>query len=203
MKPVSAHARAFIGLGSNMPAAGLGPYTDERRAKVENLARAVSAFVGPLCQDRHQIRCSPVYESRALGPKQPTYANAVALLQTPLDPYAVLDTLQALETRFGRTRAGKWGPRTLDLDLLLYFHGAEDDPQTWTPVTIDGARLRVPHPELAVRDFVLAPLLDLHPTLKLPDGRAMGDLLDNLDPHERHIIANLGAIPAAHDRAAP
>lgn len=141
-----------IGLGSNLdnPAAQLaGAFT--KLAKLPDTALLAS---------------SPVYQSVAVGPAQPDYFNACALLRTQLAPLALLDALQAIEQAHRRTRTLRWGPRTLDLDLLLYGQQAIDLP-----------RLTVPHPHLCERNFVLYPLHDIWPEASLPDGRTLASLL--------------------------
>jgi len=98
---------------------------------------------------------------------QPAYINAVARLETQLSVTALLDALQAIEAQHGRVRSGeRWGPRTLDLDILLY-----GDAQIDTP------RLRVPHPGLAERNFVLQPLAEIAPMLEIPGLGALRDLV--------------------------
>lgn len=146
--------RAYIGLGSNLA---------DPQAQ---LAKAVAAL-RTLPQSR-LTALSRLYRSRPMGPAdQPDYVNAVAMLDTRLEAEALLDALQAIETAQGRVRGPqRWGPRTLDLDLLLY--GAE---------LIDSARLQVPHPGLTERNFVLYPLADIAPELVLPDGRSLRELL--------------------------
>ena len=98
---------------------------------------------------------------------QPRFVNAAAELETSLAPGELLDRLLEAERALGRDRAKeeRWGPRTLDLDLLLYGD-----------VTIDEPGLEVPHPRLAERAFVLEPLLELDPDLRLPDGRPLREL---------------------------
>ncbi|MGQ4277052.1 2-amino-4-hydroxy-6-hydroxymethyldihydropteridine diphosphokinase [Pseudidiomarina sp. E22-M8] len=119
-------------------------------------------------------RCSSFYRSKPMGPQdQPDYVNAVLYAETELAPLALLDFLQQLENDFGRVRGRRWGARTLDLDLLLYSH-----------LKLQHERLQVPHPGLAERDFVLLPLAELAPELVLPDGRAIGDLLDAIASHD-------------------
>ena len=116
---------------------------------------------------------SPICLSKALGgpANQPDYVNAVALLETELLPYALLDALQALEARQGRQRTVRWGARTLDLDILLYGNLVSADP-----------RLTLPHPRLRERPFVIYPLYALAPNLILPDGTAVRDLLTEHAP---------------------
>jgi 2-amino-4-hydroxy-6-hydroxymethyldihydropteridine diphosphokinase len=128
---------AYIGLGSNLA----DPILQLRRA-----VRALSAL------PHSRLRAvSPVYRSAPLGPAgQPDYLNAAARLDTALDALALLDALQAIERDQGRRRSVRWGPRTLDLDLLLYGGRRIDHP-----------RLSVPHPRLRERNFALLPLADV------------------------------------------
>lgn len=115
------------------------------------------------------VRLSPLYSSKAVGPAgQPDYVNAAAELHTTLSPIELLDALQDIEARQQRVRNERWGPRTIDLDILLY-----DDKAIYTP------RLTVPHAYLYQRNFVLAPLLDLAPGLRLPNGTAIASLLQS------------------------
>lgn len=117
------------------------------------------------------IACSPLYSSKPMGPQdQPDYVNAVALIHTQLSAEALLDQLQRIELERGRVRkADRWGPRTLDLDMLLYGDH-----------TINTPRLTVPHYGMHQREFVLYPLADLTPNLVLPDGRALSTLLSQV-----------------------
>lgn len=143
---------AFIGLGSNLenPTAQLARAVAELAALPETELVAQSAF----------------YASRPVGPQdQPDFVNGAVWLKTALDAHQLLDQLQAIEQAHGRERRLHWGPRTLDLDILLF--GAQ---------TLDDERLTVPHRELGNRDFALQPLLDLKPSLTLPDGTAVADL---------------------------
>ncbi len=152
--------RCYIGLGSN------------QAKPVEQLQRALIALAD--VQLIHLIAQSGFYRSAPMGPQnQPDYVNAVACLDTALDPLALLDQLQNIEQLQGRERkAERWGPRTLDLDLLLY--GQEN---------IDLPRLTVPHYGLEQRDFVLQPLAELAPELVLPNGRRITDLLQACASH--------------------
>ncbi len=142
-------SRAWIGLGSNLDR----PW--------QQLERAFQAL-DTLPESRLAARSS-LYRSAPMGPAdQPDYLNAVALLETALEPLELLDRLQAIEQAQGRKRERHWGPRTLDLDLLLY-----DD------LVMDHPRLRLPHPGIGQRDFVLIPLLELAGELEIPGwGRA-------------------------------
>ena len=145
-------SRAAIGLGSNLE--------DSR----DHIRRALVAL-GKL-PDTRLLAASPLYGSVAVGPKQPDYVNACALLETGLEPLTLLDALQAIEQAHQRVREIRWGPRTLDLDLLLY-----DTRQ------IDHPRLTVPHAQMSHRNFVLYPLADVWPDATLPDGRTLDSLL--------------------------
>lgn len=148
----------FIALGSNL---------GDRSGYI---ASAVTALAG-LAEDG-QVQCSPLYETSPMGPQdQPAYVNAVCRLRTGLAPLPLLDATQAIERDHGRRRdtdaaATRWGPRTLDLDLLLY--GRQQ---------LDSARLTVPHPGLTQRSFVLQPLSDLDPDLVIPGQGRVSDLL--------------------------
>lgn len=147
-------ALAYIGLGSNLE----DPLAQVTRALAE-LAEIPQTLL---------LTQSAVYSSHAVGPEQPDYINAVALLDTQLAPLALLDALQAIEQAHQRVRIQHWGPRTLDLDLLLYGDQI-----------IDEERLKVPHPYLTQRNFVLYPLADITPNLHLPDGAPLADLLSS------------------------
>jgi 2-amino-4-hydroxy-6-hydroxymethyldihydropteridine diphosphokinase len=128
-----------------------------------------------------------------VGPQdQPDFINGVVLLETALSPETLLDHLQQLEQAHGRVRLRHWGPRTLDLDLLLY--GNE---------TISTPRLTVPHPRLAERDFVLRPMLDIDPKATLPDGRTCQELLahctdNDLKRLEPPVTTGLATPPPPH-----
>jgi 2-amino-4-hydroxy-6-hydroxymethyldihydropteridine diphosphokinase len=141
--------RAYIGLGSNLE----NPLAQVQQALVELSAIPESTLLAK----------SPLYRSAPVGPgNQPDYINAAALLETSLAPLVLLDALQTIELSHQRVRLEHWGPRTLDLDILLL------DQQT-----IDSARLKVPHPYLTQRNFVLYPLADIAPELLLPDGTSL------------------------------
>lgn len=146
-------AKAYIGLGSNLDNPQL------------QIAWALDALAR-LPESRLEAT-APLYRSRALGPgTQPDYLNTVVRLRTALAPQMLLRELLALETARGRRRDQHWGPRTLDLDILLYDE-----------VSLAEAELTIPHPRLAERNFVLIPLHDLDPDLILPDGTALAELL--------------------------
>jgi 2-amino-4-hydroxy-6-hydroxymethyldihydropteridine diphosphokinase len=156
---------AFLGLGSNV---GDRAYW---------LAAAIHRLEGAGVRIARRSR---IYETPAWGKTdQPDFLNQVLEVETRLSPGALLERCQAVERALGRVRAERWGPRTIDVDLLLYDEIAVSRPG-----------LVVPHPELHRRAFVLVPLLELRPHLKLPDGRALAPLLDTLP--ERGAITPLG-----------
>jgi 2-amino-4-hydroxy-6-hydroxymethyldihydropteridine diphosphokinase len=105
-------------------------------------------------------RLSRIYSTPALGPAGRSFANAAALLPSSLSPPALLDELKALERRFGRRAGRRWGPRVLDLDLILWSEGA------WS-----GAGLTIPHPAFRGRLFVLRPLVEIAPDWRDPITR--------------------------------
>lgn len=117
----------------------------------DNLARGLTRLRG--LPELRVRALSRVYESDPVGPPQPRFLNAAVRVATSLSALDLLDRLLAIEVELGRIRDVRWGPRTLDLDLL------------WSEQPVEHARLRVPHPELRVRPFALAPLLDVAPEL--------------------------------------
>jgi 2-amino-4-hydroxy-6-hydroxymethyldihydropteridine diphosphokinase len=136
---------AHVALGSNL---------GDRRAHLEAAFAALAALPGTRLLAR-----SALYETAPLGPAgQQDYLNAAAALSTTLAPLALLDALLSIEQTRGRVRRERWGPRTLDLDLLLHGDTVLRDP-----------RLTLPHPAMLGRAFVLAPLHDVAPTLVLAD----------------------------------
>ncbi|MSR14493.1 MAG: 2-amino-4-hydroxy-6-hydroxymethyldihydropteridine diphosphokinase [Gammaproteobacteria bacterium] len=143
---VAPQVTAYVGIGSNL----------------DHPERQVQSAVTELGEIRAtEVRCySSLYLSPPLGPPdQPDYVNAVAELVTALQPHALLDELQRLESAHGRIRDLRWGPRTLDLDLLLYG-----------TLQLHDSRLTVPHPRLAERAFVVVPLCEIAPDLEIPGG---------------------------------
>lgn len=145
--------RIYIGLGSNLA------------DPAEQLRNALNAL-GQLPQTS-LAGVSAFYQSDSLLPGQPRYTNAVAALDSELAPLDLLDALQAIENDQGRERLERWGPRTLDLDILLFDDRLIDEP-----------RLKVPHYQIQERAFVLYPLAELAPKdLRLADGRTLADLL--------------------------
>ena len=161
--PSAPEQTAYLGLGANLgdPAATLAAARDA-------LARLPRSRL---------LACSALYRTAPVGgpPGQPDYLNAVVALATHLPPAALLAHCLALEERFGRLRSEPWGPRTLDIDLLLYDDLALDSPD-----------LVLPHPRLHLRRFVLEPLCDLAPQLILPGtGAPLSRLLKALKNPER------------------
>jgi 2-amino-4-hydroxy-6-hydroxymethyldihydropteridine diphosphokinase len=142
---------AYVGLGANL---------GDREAAIREAARRVDAR-----------RLSTIRETEPWGvADQPRFLNAVAELDTSLEPRALLERLLAVERELGRVRGGeRWGPRTIDLDLLLYGERRIDEPG-----------LRVPHPRLHERLFVLEPLAELDPSLKIPAIGTVSALLAEL-----------------------
>ena len=131
--------------------------------RLANLQGAVDALCsGPGLDD---VAVSPVYETAPVGgPAQPDYLNAVLVAATSLPPRAVLDRGRAAEAALGRVRGPRWGPRTLDVDVIAYGDEISDDPE-----------LTLPHPRAHERAFVLAPWHDLDPGAVIPGrGRIAG-----------------------------
>jgi 2-amino-4-hydroxy-6-hydroxymethyldihydropteridine diphosphokinase len=143
----------------------LGSNLGDRRAHLDAAFTALAALPGS-----RLLAVSTIYETAPLGPPgQQDYLNAVARLETTLAPLALLDALLAIEQSRGRVRGERWGPRTLDLDLLLHGDAVVRDP-----------RLVLPHPAMLGRAFVLTPLHDLAPELMLA-GRTVAQHLAQLD----------------------
>jgi len=146
--------RIYIGMGSNLAAPD-----QQLRSAVEALAQLPDTCVAGV---------SAFYQSDSLLPGQPRYTNAVAALDSRLAPLDLLYALQAIENDQGRERLERWGPRTLDLDILLFGDRLIDEP-----------RLKVPHYQMHLRAFVLYPLAELAPAaLQLPDGKRLSALLE-------------------------
>lgn len=135
---------AYIGLGSNVG------------DRLEHLRRALEALEA---KGIEVTAVSSVYETDPVGPPQPDYLNAAAEVSTDLSPADLVRTLKEAEAQAGRYQRERWGPREIDLDLLLY--GDQ---------TIDEEGVAVPHPELTHRAFVLVPLIEIAPRLELPSG---------------------------------
>ena len=135
---------AFVGLGSNL---------DEPRRQVERALGEIAAIART-----RLVRASALYRSAPVGyADQPEFVNAVAALDTELGPAALLRELQAIEARHGRLRSFPNAPRTLDLDILLYGDSS-----------LESGPLKIPHPRMHERAFVLEPLLELDAAISIP-----------------------------------
>lgn len=158
---------AFIGLGGNIG------------ERLTTLARALS-LVEELPATR-LITVSEAFESEPWGGvEQPAFANAVAQIETAMGAPALLGELKRIEAELGRTSGVRYGPRPIDLDILLF--GAEE----W-----DTPELTVPHPRLAERQFALLPLLEIAPGVTRPDGTAF----DPAAATEGRLVRRLGPLP--------
>jgi 2-amino-4-hydroxy-6-hydroxymethyldihydropteridine diphosphokinase len=153
-----------IAIGSNRRHGRHGAPSHVVRAAVDALDRAGLAVAA----------VSPVIATPALGPAGRSFANAAVIVETPLDPPALLDLVKAIERRFGRRRGRRWGARVLDLDILLWSGGR------WP--RFGGRRLVVPHRSLETRDFVLRPLVRVAPRWRVGKGART----------VRHALARLG-----------
>jgi len=150
----------YIGLGSNL---------GDRRWNIEEALRLLDEYAGI-----EVTEVSSLHETEPVGPPQGKYLNGAAALRTSLSPEGVLDVLEEVEGKLGRVRTVKWGPRTIDLDLLLYGDAV-----------ISSERLVVPHPLMHERSFVLGPLCEIaagavHPVLK----KTVAELWRELVPGE-------------------
>ena len=149
---------AYIAIGSNLA------------SPLEQVNAAVQAL-GEIPQSRI-VALSSFYRTPPLGPQdQPDYLNAAVVLETTLDAETLLDNTQRIELQQGRVRkAERWGPRTLDLDIMLFGHEV-----------INTERLTVPHYDMKNRGFMLWPLFEVAPDLIFPDGIPLRTILDNLN----------------------
>ncbi len=155
---------AYVGIGSNL---------DSPRDQVERAIAALGAI-----ENTRLVRTSPLYLSAPLdGSEQPDYVNAVSALLTCLDADGLFRSLKAIEEAQGRSRDGdRWGLRTLDLDLLVY-----------SSASIDEKDLKVPHPGIRERNFVLLPLLDIAPHLRIPGQGSVTGLAAAIDTSKPRI----------------
>ena len=146
---------AYIGLGGNL---------DNPEAQVIRAFDELDQIPRTRCLDRSRL-----YVSQPMGPdEQPDFINAAASLSTHLGAHALLEELQRIEQAHGRVRTKRWGPRTLDLDLLLYADRVIETPD-----------LTVPHPGMHERIFVLLPLRDIAPHLTIPGRGALSALIES------------------------
>lgn len=153
-------SRVFVGLGSN-----LGEREHLIRTALEELGKLPRTTV---------IRVSSLYDTDPVGDvEQPAFLNAVAWLETDLAPRELLWQMLLIEKRMGRVRSQRWGPRSIDLDLLFYGIEKIEDPD-----------LIVPHPEAAKRAFVLYPLQELDPAFRHPlTGETIARMIQKLPPN--------------------
>ena len=152
-------------------AIGLGGNIGDSAATLREALQVLDTLPGT-----RLLRASPLYRTPAWGnTAQADFVNGAALLRTGLDARTLLDALLEVELRFGRDRhvGEPWGPRTLDLDLLLYGEAAIDEPG-----------LRVPHPRLHERAFALVPLARIAPDMRIPGHGRVAALLDGLDTRD-------------------
>ncbi|MBL5944030.1 2-amino-4-hydroxy-6-hydroxymethyldihydropteridine diphosphokinase [Enterobacter asburiae] len=149
---------AYIAIGSNLA------------SPLEQVNAAVQAL-GEIPQSKI-VAVSSFYRTPPLGPQdQPDYLNAAVVLETALDAETLLDNTQRIELQQGRVRKEeRWGPRTLDLDIMLFGHE-----------TISTERLTVPHYDMKNRGFMLWPLFEVAPDLLFPDGISLKSILDGLN----------------------
>ena len=147
----------YLGLGANLNAP---------RKQIHAAVAALKAL-----KDVEFVCVSHDYASKPMGPQdQPDYVNAVACVKTALEPEQLLVLTQAIELEHGRVRKEeRWGPRTLDIDILLFGNDVIDTP-----------RLTVPHYGLTEREFVVYPLLEIAPTLVLPNNQSLADITKTL-----------------------
>ena len=131
---------AYIGLGSNVG------------DRIANLRAAVVAL--DACDGVSVLRTSSVYETDPVGPPQPDFYNAVVEIDTTLAPRELLDACKTVERSLGRIERERWGPREIDLDIVLFGDEHVDEPG-----------LAIPHPQLALRAFVVVPLREIDPSL--------------------------------------
>lgn len=157
-----------IGLGSNLGSNMVSPS--------QHIITAIQSL-GEI-QSARMISASSLYKSKPLGPQeQDDYINAVVQVETEQEPLALLDTLQVIEKEHGRVRNERWGPRTLDLDILMF--GEE---------IIQNDRLTIPHSEMVNRSFVLVPLAEIDCNCVIPGKGAISDLLLRIDTEGLEIL---------------
>lgn len=169
----NAHSARFANAERKLCAIALGSNLGDSRAILEAALETLAATPDITLKAR-----SSWYQTKAIGPPQPDYLNGCALLQVQTSPQQLLETLLGIEAKFGRIRRERWGPRSLDLDLLLY-----DDLILETPT------LQLPHPRMRERAFVLVPLAQIAPDWIEPvSGIAIAQLLQAVDCSGVHRI---------------
>lgn len=147
--------KVFLGLGSNI---------EPRKENLEEAFKMLSNFMGV-----HHFKVSPLYETKPVGYlDQADFMNAVVVFETELDPYEVLGLCQEVENALKRVRKIRWGPRTIDVDVLLYGD-----------LVLSDEALTIPHPRMHERAFVLEPLIALSPEVAF-SGKAAKEWLDHI-----------------------
>ena len=148
---------AYIGLGSNM------------NSPIKQIKSAIKSIEEIASTEITDV--SSLYKSKPVGPQnQDDYINAVVKIETELMPYQLLECVQEIEKQHGRIRGERWGPRVIDLDILMY--GNE--------IMID-QKLTIPHPEIHNRSFVLVPLAEIDSDCEIPGKGSVSDLLATID----------------------
>ncbi|MEH2447192.1 MAG: 2-amino-4-hydroxy-6-hydroxymethyldihydropteridine diphosphokinase [Nostoc sp.] len=156
--------RSAVALGSNI---------GDSQAILEAAIKTLVQTPGILLEAR-----SSWYQTKAVGPQQPDYLNGCVTLQVEIQPQQLLEALLGIEQQFGRVRQERWGPRTLDLDLLLY-----DD------LIVDAPNLQIPHPRMRDRAFVLVPLAEIALDWVEPvSGCVIKELLKEVDCSDVHLL---------------
>lgn len=164
-KSERAWTKAYIGMGSNL---------GDREAY---LWQALGLLAADPCIKL--LKISSFYETKPVGyQNQDNFLNAVIQLKTCQTVEGLMKILQKIEIRLGRERKIQWGPRTIDLDLLLF--GCQ---------SIQSSDLTVPHPRIYERDFVLVPLAEIEPRLVFPDGRSLNEVLDEISKKQRNLLS--------------
>jgi 2-amino-4-hydroxy-6-hydroxymethyldihydropteridine diphosphokinase len=153
--------RAVIAFGANL---------GDREATIESAVRALADAPGVALVAVSPVYSTPAIKDEGVDPDAPGYLNGVLVVETSLDPHALLDVLQAIEAQHGRIRSEHWGDRTLDLDLI--DHGG---------LVLSDERLELPHPRAWQRAFVLQPWLDVDPDAVLPGRGRVADLRAEAD----------------------
>ena len=170
-------AQVFLGLGSNL---------GDRASTISKAIQELSAL-----PDTTVVRSSNLYETEPWGNyDQPAFLNAVIEIATQMEPHELLRNALAIEARLGRVREERWGPRTIDIDILLYDNLVMDDPT-----------LTIPHPRMHERRFVLVPLLEIAPMGADPRSEVKWMEIENVCSDICHItrVSDLGG----HEQSNP
>lgn len=142
---------AYLGLGSNI---------GDRKANIDRAIELLKAQ-----RDVEIIKASSIHETAPVGYRdQPDFFNAVVMIETRLKPRELLNAVLSIESLMGRKRTIRWGPRVIDIDILLYDNERLDEDD-----------LHIPHPRMLEREFVMKPLAEIAPDLILPDGRTASE----------------------------